>query len=174
MSALFPSKAFRRASKLRLYRWPNGFLTHELQRLDPGVNYFVAMLEQLGCATHWSCEGHPKGFYVVFVASYELALSIKNCGFFEVEIEGQSRWSIRRKTIDALRQQSLPKDHALGLAAAAWERSLGPLRISKIVRWPSGCTLQQRKEADDRYERERGAGLSNVLQKEVPCARKRK
>ena len=30
--------------------------------LDPEVNFFILTLERLGCTTHFSCAGHPKGF----------------------------------------------------------------------------------------------------------------
>lgn len=63
--------------------------------LDPGVNFFVLMLEHLGATTTYSCEGHPRGFYVAFRAGYELALRINSCGFFTVEIMGDSYWAIR-------------------------------------------------------------------------------
>lgn len=158
MSTLFPSKAYKQASKLKLYRWQiHGCLRPTLYRLEPGVNYFVAMLEQLGCYTEWSCEGHPKGFYIVFVASYELALSIKGCGFFSVEIEGECRWSLRRHGADNLRQTEEQKTQALEWAAKAWEKSLGPLKPSKVLKWPRGCNLKQREEAGESYDREHKA-----------------
>ena len=31
----------------------------EPSRLDPGVRFFVRMLEKFGCKTEWTCEGHP-------------------------------------------------------------------------------------------------------------------
>lgn len=57
------------------------------EKLDPGVNYFVLMLDQMELPTAYSCEGHPGGFYVTFSGSYEQALAIKQAGFFAVEIE---------------------------------------------------------------------------------------
>ena len=101
------------------------------EKLDAGANYFVLMLDQMGLPTHYSCEGHPNGFYVTFEASYEAALKIKNAGYFAVEIEGQTYWSIRnhmnymgseREKIDAMRW-----------AAAAWEQRFGPLDFEKIT-----------------------------------------
>jgi hypothetical protein len=44
--------------------------------LELGVNYFVLKLESLGAKTHWSCEGHPSGFYMVFSAPFALATKI--------------------------------------------------------------------------------------------------
>lgn len=34
--------------------------------VDPGVKFFVLLLEKLGAETLFSCEGHPFGFYVMF------------------------------------------------------------------------------------------------------------
>ena len=41
-------------------------LNGEKITLEPGVNYFVKKLEALGAKVLFSCEGHPKGFSVVF------------------------------------------------------------------------------------------------------------
>ena len=65
------------------------------ERLDPGVNFFVLALEALGAVPRYSCEGHPRGFYVAFDATYELAQEIHSAGFFRVEIERPNYWSIR-------------------------------------------------------------------------------
>jgi hypothetical protein len=99
--------------------------------LDPGVNYFVLMLDQLGLPTHYSCEGHPDGFYVTFNASYEQALQLKSGGYFSVEIEGEDYWSMRQnfRHKDALRE----KVDGMRWAAAAWETKFGPLDFEKIV-----------------------------------------
>jgi hypothetical protein len=92
--------------------------------LDPGVNYFVLMLEQLGATTQYSCEGHPNNFYVLFSAPYEIALDVAACGYFRVEIEGINTWSLRpyNNLTEPERVQLLKN------AAASWERKLGPLR----------------------------------------------
>ena len=99
------------------------------EKLDPGVNYFVLMFEQMGLPTFFSCEGHPGGFYITFQAPYEVALRIKEAGFFAVEIEDEDYWSLRRhapvgkKTrVDAFRW-----------AAEAWEKQLGPLDFDAIT-----------------------------------------
>lgn len=108
-------------AKLEVYR--------DGEKLDPGVNYFVFMLDQMGLRTLYSCEGHPGGFYVTFVAPYETALKIKNAGFFSVEIEGENYWSIRRhmpvederEVVDAMRW-----------ATDSWEKRLGPLDVDSV------------------------------------------
>jgi hypothetical protein len=93
------------------------------EKLDPGVNYFVLMLDQMELPTAYSCEGHPGGFYVTFNGSYEQALAIKQAGFFAVEIEDDLYWSIRKQTVQS------PSDRvdALRWAAQAWEERFGPL-----------------------------------------------
>jgi hypothetical protein len=99
--------------------------------LDPGVNYFVLMLDQLGLPTHYSCEGHPDGFYVTFNASYEQALQLKRAGYFSIEIEGEDYWSMRQH----FRHKDAPREKVDGMrwAAAAWDKAFGPLRFEDIV-----------------------------------------
>ena len=70
-------------------------ITGKMEPLDRGVNFFVQAIERLGGETCASCEGHPRGFYVLFGAPYEVALAIKRCGYFNVEVEGNNAWSIR-------------------------------------------------------------------------------
>jgi hypothetical protein len=100
--------------------------------LEPGVNFFVLMLEQLGATTSFSCEGHPEGFYIVFEGSPELARSITHTGFFTVEIwEGEADYAMRisehlfEKYVgpwnNAARQEHLR------LAAIRWVERFGPL-----------------------------------------------
>jgi len=111
-----------RAARLKLSRGSS-------EKLDPGANYFVAMLEQMGLKTFFSCEGHPNGFYVTFAAPYPKALKIKSAGFFSVEIAGKGHWSIR---IDR-RESERGHVDCLRWAAEAWEKRLGPLDFDKIV-----------------------------------------
>ena len=106
--------------------------------LEPGVKFFVLMLEQLGAITEYSCEGHPREedsalgsagpgyFYIVFHASHELARDIHSCGFFNVEIEHSGRWSLRTSFT------SISAQHAhLRWAAESWEKNLGKLKLSR-------------------------------------------
>lgn len=97
--------------------------------LDPGVNFFVLMLEQMGLVTEFSCEGHPERFdgvpvtsqfYLVFRAPMDIAVQIKYTGFFAVELEGEDRWSIRRNFDSVAEKQS-----CLRMAAIAWENKFG-------------------------------------------------
>lgn len=101
------------------------------ERIDPAVNYFVLMLDQLGLPTKYSCEGHPNGFYVVFEGPYEAAIEIHNAGFFSVQIEGPPySWSIR-KHIDYKGADSERID-AMRWAAQAWEQRFGPLDFDAV------------------------------------------
>ena len=93
--------------------------------IDPGVNYFVLMLEQLGAVTHYSCEGHPDGFYVLFEAPLALAEKIKECGYFTVELENAGRWSIRTRKLKSDRERK----QLLRWAADSWEKNLGPCTV---------------------------------------------
>lgn len=98
------------------------------EKLDPGVNYFVLMLDQMELPTFYSCEGHPEGFYVIFAAPYEAALEIQRAGFFTVEIEGEDHWSIRKHM-----QVDEPQHvDSLRWAAEAWEKRLGPLDLDAV------------------------------------------
>lgn len=100
------------------------------EKLDPGVNYFVLMLDQLGLETRYSCEGHPAGFYITFVAPYSEALEIEKRGFFTVEIEGKNYWSLRWYGGDG--EPTRGKTDALRWAANTWEDSLGPLDLESV------------------------------------------
>jgi len=99
------------------------------EKLDPGVNYFVFMLDQMGLRTLYSCEGHPGGFYVTFIAPYEKALEIKKAEFFSVEIEGENYWSIRRHS--PLMDEREVVD-AMRWATDSWEKRLGPLDVDSV------------------------------------------
>lgn len=103
--------------------------------LEPGVNFFVLMLEQLGATTRFSCEGHPEGFYIVFEGSPKLARAITHAGFFTVEIwEGEADYAMRisehlfekyvGQWCDAARREHLR------LAAIRWVERFGPLSES--------------------------------------------
>lgn len=104
-------------------------LVRDGQKLDRGVNFFVAMLDQLGLRTLFSCEGHPGGFYVTFTGPYRTGLKIKRCGFLSVEVEAAGHWSIRIHG-----EERGPKEHVdhLRWAAEAWEKRLGPLKFNLI------------------------------------------
>lgn len=111
------------AAKLKIYR--GGEL------IDPGVNYFVLMLDQIGLPTHFSCEGHPNEFYIAFSAPYGQALSISDAGYFTVEIEREDYWILR----NTMNYTGSPREKidAMRWGAKAWETKFGPLDFDKIT-----------------------------------------
>lgn len=124
--------------------WRVDPISGESVKLDPGVNYFVLMLEQLGLQTSFSCEGHPGGFYITFRGPYEAALAISQAGYFSVEIEEHKNyWSMRkhlRYETDAETGRKLSKQEAykwtvdgFRWAAEAWEAKFGPLDFEAVV-----------------------------------------
>lgn len=91
--------------------------------IDPGVNFFVLMLEHLGARPQFSCEGHPDGFYVSFEADYDLALRIAGAGYFRVEIEGGINRGINRRDYWSIRKDSFSeadRKETLRWAAESW------------------------------------------------------
>jgi hypothetical protein len=78
--------------------------------LEPGVEFFVLMLEQLGAVTEFSCEGHPHGFYIMFHGPYELA--------WRLSLDSQQELECERDKAQILRR-----------AATAWERDIGRLKV---------------------------------------------
>lgn len=99
------------------------------------------MLEQLGATTLFSCEGHPNGFYVLFDAALPLAVKLKRCGYFTVELEGRNRWSLRiNNEIDETTRKRI-----LRLAAASWEKTLGPLNWKKVKKENCHAKLVQQQ-----------------------------
>ena len=98
--------------------------------IEPGVAFFVAALEQLGADVQFSCEGHPKGFYVCFAGSHEIALKVAGAGWATVELCKDGRWvlSLRgnENGIEAIGGtfDKANRDEILGLMAATWTRQL--------------------------------------------------
>jgi hypothetical protein len=99
--------------------------------LDPGVNYFVLMLNQLGFPTIASCEGHHRGCYVVFQATYNEALRINSAsqGWLGVEIAAEDSWALRQPFVPGEKERV----DGLRWAADAWGENLGPLDFDKIT-----------------------------------------
>lgn len=114
------------AKKIKVLRSSPGY---PLADLEPGVKFFVLMLEQLGAETHYSCEGHPKGFYVMFTAPYETALLASGCGFFTMEVCRRALWTMRISERVPIQSQRR-KAQFLRRAATNWEFVLGKLKTS--------------------------------------------
>lgn len=134
--------------KLKIFRKPPHPTFYAEERIDPGVNYFVLMLEQLGAVPHFSCEGHPNGFYVLFEAPQRLAERIYACGFFTVELAGHNRWTIRARVIET----EAERKQLLRWAANSWEQKLGPLDLKR-------ATKEAEKSAQNRKRKTRHAKL---------------
>jgi hypothetical protein len=96
------------------------------EALEPGVRFFVLMLEQLGCKTFFSCEGHPAGFYVTFNGRIAIARRIVRCGFMTVTVECDGyRMSL---SVERLVEISTKERNGLLRAAAeSWCQEFGPL-----------------------------------------------
>ena len=93
--------------------------------LEPGVTFFVEMLELFGAKTLPSCEGHPRGFYVTFRAPLDLARRIAKYGCFTVEVGCGDYDCTMRKNEIGYEQNFGPwteeaKKECLRLTAAAW------------------------------------------------------
>ena len=125
-----------KARKLELVRVSGTHPWEEPSTIDPGVNFFVAMLEQLGLRTTWSCEGHPNGFYISFQASERMTRKIHECGFFNIEIErGRDCWSVRDNVlVPSDRHGKNVHVNHLRWAAEAWEEGLGKLDFRRVRR----------------------------------------
>lgn len=99
--------------------------------LDKGVNFFVLTLEHIGAKPKYSCEGHPRGFYIAFAASYSLAVRVANVGFFSIEISRKTRFGFGRGwwRLSAPSRRWLgvgAKECTLRLAAQQWANSFWP------------------------------------------------
>jgi hypothetical protein len=87
--------------------------------LEAGVNFFVLALEFMGLRTSYSCQGHPKGFYITFHAGYDVAREIKGAKYFQVEIEGTNYWSLRLNETTGTRRKYSDDDRIRVLSGAA-------------------------------------------------------
>ena len=102
--------------------------------LERGVNFFVEVLEALGAQTLFSCEGHPRGFYISFSCDEAVARRIYNVGFFTVEMGGRcGNWVIRLTGNEyyKLARTGVPmsereKRRILRFAAGAWAKAFLP------------------------------------------------
>lgn len=101
-------------------------------QLEPGVKFFVVMLEQMGCSTTYSCQGHPDGFYIAFTAPEPVAREIAGCGYFTVEVErtpGAYLLNLQGNELAGVRK-GIPwtnddRERCLRGAAEAWVKAFG-------------------------------------------------
>lgn len=135
---LEPPNAWDAATELRLKRLP-GYLLHVHPRskpIDPGVNFFVLMLEREGCKTKASCEGHPEGFYLWFEADDGFARKISKASpWLNVEVSEEPRgYILRMRRLDRVLEyaEGSPSEDEVRVsilrkAAKIWETEFGPL-----------------------------------------------
>lgn len=86
--------------------------------LDGGVALFVGAIISQGGRTMFSCEGHPRGFMIVFESPASLVDRIREIGFFDVISSGREQWTM------TLRDEE-HKIQNLRLAGDAWVSHFG-------------------------------------------------
>ena len=86
-----PTSLWAKACKRQIYRTD---LFGKRHLMEPGVVFFIEWIEKLGGTTSFSCEGHPRGFYIAFNGSYQLACRIAACGFLSVEVWADGQWRL--------------------------------------------------------------------------------
>lgn len=96
--------------------------------LDKEVNYFVLQIERVGGVTHFSCGGHPNGFYLVYDIPPHLSdlLIHQHCRLERSRSFSGVHWRM------SLRRRFSPttvahKHMVLEQVAEHWEQVLGPL-----------------------------------------------
>lgn len=93
--------------------------------LDPGVTFFVEMLERFGAKTLSSAEGNPRGFYITFRAPLDLARRIARYGCFTVEV-GTGDYDYTMRKNEAGYEENIgpwteeARQECLRLTALAW------------------------------------------------------
>lgn len=120
--------------------------------LEPGVKFFVLMLEKLGCKTLFSCEGHPAGFYILFECT-DLSLVRRMAdGEFDVEVDRREytyRLSLAHYQLAAGRAWSISaRDKVLKRIARNWCEKFGALpkeskHVLPVVRVPTDSGTRQ-------------------------------
>ena len=106
--------------------------------LEPGVKFFVLMLEQAGCETMYSCEGHPGGFYIVFRApNYRRAFDIDRCdSVFTTELDHRElvfRLSLMVAEHGDTSWDDDKRCRRLSYLAKLWEKQLGRLKALDVL-----------------------------------------
>lgn len=109
--------------------------------LEPGVKFFVLALEQLGCTTRFSCEGHPDGFYIVFAGPLPVAQQVAWLGCFSVTLSGfEYRLGLTGQELFSLRHDqdtggwnAARKEALLVAAARRWTKAFGPVQAILAV-----------------------------------------
>jgi hypothetical protein len=121
------------ARKLKIMRYGHS----KNEPADPGVNYFLLVLEELGAKPKTSCEGHPYGFNILFKASFEVAIAIQMVGYFDISFSSMNcerpQWC--RMTLPDSWVDEREKTQTLRQAAAAWK--------SEFYRGPASSDMKK-------------------------------
>ncbi len=142
-----PTDVWTRCCDLKVRR--KDVRSKKLCSLDRGVNFFVLMLEQLGCKTRYSCEGHPSSFYIIFAGAPSVAARIAECSYtiFRVEVEGEVNLFSIRLRADRVDFPEKRRQRLLVLAARKWQRHFGSLKLKHTDAKPAGKTKAKKKKA---------------------------
>jgi hypothetical protein len=124
---------WHRAASVPLIVEDNCYCTGQIE-LERGVNFFVQALHDLGCETHASCEGHPRGFYIVFTGPEEIARAIAGWGYFTVEVDRQRDTWVMRLCAKSSRTEA-SKRECLSRASECWEAGMSE--------WLCPCSLSK-------------------------------
>jgi hypothetical protein len=94
---------------------------YEMGPIDPGMNFFVLALEELGCTPKYSCEGHPFGAYISFDGPEEIARAIHGLGHFYI-LGRNKEWVWNAKTYENCNDafDFTMRTALLRVAAEAW------------------------------------------------------
>lgn len=132
--AIMSEHPWDQARKLTLMRgYESEEITYPVSKMEPGVNFFILALEELGAKTRFSCEGHPCGFYIAFEGSYELAIELHDTRTFSVEVWKHNVWTLRNAYQEAAANGGYTEENRkqrLRWATEAWLRYFGP-RLAK-------------------------------------------
>jgi hypothetical protein len=124
---------------LRRYDWVKG----RPAKIDPGMNFFILMIEQLGGKTMFSCEGHGRHEdqpYLMFYGPLSLAAAIAQTSTFVVEVQDQINYFALRPYLWLSEKETM--EQFLRRAARAWVKAFGSPDLKKVVINP---TLRKKK-----------------------------
>lgn len=127
--------------KLRRYDWIAG----RYANIEPGVNFFVLMIEQLGGKTMFSCEGHGKHEnqpYLMLYGPLSLACAISQTNSFLVQVADQINQFVLRPYLWISKKETM--EQFLRRAARAWIKKFGPPDLKRYMVNP---TLRKTRKA---------------------------
>lgn len=116
---------------------------------EPGVNFFLLKLEEMGCVPLYSCEGHPDGFQIMFTGDYNVAYAIHEIGFLQVSLWWHRNVFIMKVPKTVTHGSDRIRREVLRFASVGWERAFGALQqpIWETPRYPFEITASFVREA---------------------------